>query len=211
MSVWAVVLAAGHGSRFGSLKQYELLCGKRIIDWSLAAARATCDHVVVVVGEARQNDDEPLSDIVVVGGPTRSGSVRAGLAAVSNTAKIIVVHDAARPFASPELFHAVIDAVRAGADCAIPGIGVVDTIKRVDPTTNEVLETPDRASLMAVQTPQAFRAQVLRDAHVNEGEATDDATLVELSGAKVVVVPGEVENRKVTDRYDLEFLSRTKR
>jgi 2-C-methyl-D-erythritol 4-phosphate cytidylyltransferase len=117
---------------------------------------------------------------------------------------VIVVHDAARPLASRLLFDAVIAAVEAGADGAVPASPVRDTIKRVDGTT--VVETVERDGLVAVQTPQAFRADVLRGAHASEGDATDDAALVEALGGKVVVVPGEAANVKVTRPEDLELV-----
>jgi 2-C-methyl-D-erythritol 4-phosphate cytidylyltransferase len=98
----------------------------------------------------------------------------------------------------------VIDAVRGGADAAFPGVAVVDTIKRVD--GDVVVETLDRSTLVAVQTPQAFRAPALRAAHAGGGDATDDAALVERAGGKVVVVPGHAANRKLTDRSDLAAL-----
>jgi 2-C-methyl-D-erythritol 4-phosphate cytidylyltransferase len=139
---------------------------------------------------------------VVVGGDTRSASVRRGLAAVPAAAEVIVVHDAARPYAEPALFRAVVAAVRAGADGAVPGIPVVDTVKQVAPD-GTVLATLDRSRLVTVQTPQAFRADVLRAAHAAGGEATDDAALVEGAGGRVVVVPGSPDNRKITVATDL--------
>src|SRR5947209_6478903 len=129
--VWVVVVAAGRGERFGGPKQYERLGDRRVLDWSLAAARTVADGVVLVVAAERADDPEPLADVVVAGGATRSASVRAGLDAVPADAAVIVVHDAARPAASAELFDAVVAAVRSGADGAIPGVPVVDTVKRV--------------------------------------------------------------------------------
>jgi 2-C-methyl-D-erythritol 4-phosphate cytidylyltransferase len=150
----------------------------------------------------------PPSDVSaeggVAGGVTRSESVRAGLAEVPEGATIICVHDAARPFASAKLFAAVIGAVRDGADAAIPGVPVTDTIKLIDPD-NVVVDTPPRSALVAVQTPQAFRAAVLRAAHASGRDATDDAALVELCGGRVVVVPGEQANRKITHLDDLAW------
>jgi 2-C-methyl-D-erythritol 4-phosphate cytidylyltransferase len=137
----------------------------------------------------------------ITGGATRSESVRRGLDAVPAEADIIVIHDAARPLASAALFDAVIAAVRDGADGAIPGVAVTDTVKRVD--GSRVVETLDRATLVAVQTPQAFKAAALRDAHAAGGEATDDAALVEAAGGTVVVVPGEARNIKITTPADL--------
>jgi 2-C-methyl-D-erythritol 4-phosphate cytidylyltransferase len=198
VSTWAIVVAAGRGERFGRPKQYELLAGRRVLDWSVEDAREACDGVVVVVPPDRV---EPGS---VAGGDSRSASVRNGLAAVPLDADVIVVHDAARPAAGVPLFHAVIDAVRGGADAAVPGVPVTDTIKRVDGEV--VLETLDRTTLVAVQTPQAFRAGALRSAHATGAEATDDAALVERAGGTVVVVPGHVANRKITGPDDLDVM-----
>ena len=203
--VWAVVVAAGTGERFGGPKQYEALAGKRVLDWSLAAARAASDGVVLVVAPGREADPEPAADVVVAGGDTRSASVRNGLAAVPDDAGVVVVHDAARPAASPALFAAVVAAIRAGADGALPGVPVVDTVKRV--AGDVVVETLDRSTLVAVQTPQAFRAGALRAAHAAGGEATDDGALVEAAGGRVVVVPGEPANLKLTGPDDLARLA----
>lgn len=187
--VCAIVLAAGTGVRFGGLKQMEDLGGRAVLDWSMEAARAACDSVVLV-GQGG-----------VPGGATRSDSVRAGLAAVPPGTEIVVVHDAVRPFASAELFQRVVAAVLAGADAAVPAVPMTDTIKRVEGTI--VAATLDRSALVAVQTPQAFRLAALRDAHARGGEATDDAALVESIGGKVVTVEGERRNLKLTTPDDL--------
>jgi len=155
--------------------------------------------VVLVVPPDHDAPEE--ADTVVNGGATRSDSVRAGLAAVPDDVEVIVVHDAARPFASPALFRAVIAAVTEGADAAVPGVAVTDTIKQV--AGGQVVATLDRNGLVAVQTPQAFSAQALRRAHATGGEATDDAALVESAGGRVVVVPGDPANTKITLRADL--------
>lgn len=198
MRVWTIVVGAGSGSRFGAPKQLADLGGRRVLDWSLDAARATSDGVVVVLpGELAQAEGG------VVGGATRSESVRNGLAAVPDEADVIIVHDAARPLASTALFHAVIEAVVAGADAAIPALPVTDTLKRVE--GDLVDETVDRAGLVAVQTPQAFRAAALRAAHAGGVDASDDAALVEATGGKVVVVPGDPRNRKITTPDDLRI------
>jgi 2-C-methyl-D-erythritol 4-phosphate cytidylyltransferase len=122
---------------------------------------------------------------------------------VPDDADVVVVHDAARPLASPALFAAVVAAVNAGADGAVPGVPVADTVKRVDGA--RVIETVARDDLVAVQTPQAFRASALRRAHAAGADATDDAVLVEQAGGRVVVVPGERHNLKVTDPDDLRI------
>jgi 2-C-methyl-D-erythritol 4-phosphate cytidylyltransferase len=141
----------------------------------------------------------------VPGGSTRSGSVRAGLDAVASSATVVVVHDAVRPLAAPALFDAVIGAVRAGADAAVPGLPIPDTVKRVD--GDLVIDTIARDGLRAVQTPQAFRADALRAAHTSGGDATDDAALVEANGGRVVVVPGDPRNIKITTPADLVVAS----
>lgn len=198
-NVWTVVVAAGSGTRFGGAKQFEMVGDRRVIDWSTAAAHSVSNGVVVVIPEANV-----ASEGGVAGGTTRSSSVRCGLAAVPDEATIICVHDAARPFASEHLFREVIAAVRNGADGAVPAVAVLDTIKQID-AHNVVVATPNRASLVAVQTPQAFRASVLREAHATNPEGTDDATLVEALGKRVVVIPGESLNRKLTTPEDLEW------
>jgi 2-C-methyl-D-erythritol 4-phosphate cytidylyltransferase len=195
-----VVVAGGRGDRFGSLKQFSTVAGARLVDHAVAAAASVCNEVVVVLPTGVEWDG-PTVQAVVAGGATRSESVRAGLAAVADDTEIVVVHDAARPLASPELFELVIDAVRAGADAAVPALEVVDTLKRVD--GDRVVDTVDRAKLVAVQTPQAFRASALRAAHEGGDNATDDAALVEASGGTVVIVAGDPRNLKVTTMADL--------
>ena len=201
VEVWAVVVAAGSGSRYGGPKQYEMLAGRRVLDWSVDAARKAADGVVLVVPPDRSADVEPAADAVVAGGHRRSASVRAGLAAVPASADVVVVHDAARPLASTDLFRAVIAAVASGADGAVPGVALTDTVKRV--RDGVVEQTLDRDALVAVQTPQAFSAEVLRRAHAGEPDASDDAALVEAIGGRVVVVPGDVANVKLTTADDL--------
>jgi 2-C-methyl-D-erythritol 4-phosphate cytidylyltransferase len=124
-------------------------------------------------------------------------------------ADVIVVHDAARPLASDALFYAVVEAVRAGADAAVPGLAITDTVKRVTHDGSLVIihETVPRDELMTVQTPQAFSREALTRAHASSNEATDDAALVEAVGGRVVVVPGEVDNIKITSRNDLERIT----
>lgn len=200
--VWTVVVAAGGGTRFGGPKQDAALGDRRVLDWSLAAARAAGEGVVLVVAADRVDRPEPGADAVVAGGATRSASVRAGLAAVPAGAEVVVVHDGARPAAGPDLFAAVVAAVRAGADAAVPGIDVVDSLRRRDGAA------VDREELVAVQTPQAFAAAALRRAHATGGDASDDATLVERVGGKVVVVPGDPANVKITRPADLDLVAR---
>lgn len=203
-------MGAGSGSRFGRPKQYELLGDERVIDRSRRIAALVSDGVVVVVPAA-----DAAREGAVAGGATRSASVRAGLAEIPDDCDIVCIHDAARPLASRELFAAVIASVAGGVevgsgegddavDGAVPGVPVSDTIKVVD-AHGAVIHTPDRAALVAVQTPQAFRAAALRAAHAIGSEATDDASLVEAAGGRVVVVPGEPTNRKITRPDDLSW------
>jgi 2-C-methyl-D-erythritol 4-phosphate cytidylyltransferase len=196
--VWTIIVAGGGGRRYGAAKQYERLGSGRVLDLAVDSARRASDGVVVVVPP-----EDVASEGGVAGGETRGESVRNGLAAVPDDATVVCVHDAARPLASVELFDAVVAAVVEGADAAVPAVPVTDTVKVVD-ASGHVVATPDRSTLVAVQTPQAFRAHVLRRAHAEGGEATDDASLVERVGGVVVTVPGEPWNHKITEPEDLE-------
>lgn len=180
------------------MKQYAPLGDRRVLDWSVEAASSACDGVVVVVPAERI--DEPIDGAVVAaGGPSRSASVRAGLERVPTDVEVIVVHDAARPLASAALFERVLGAVEVGADAAVPAVPVPDTLRARDG------RAVDREQVLAVQTPQAFRADPLRAAHRHGGDATDDASLVEQHGGRVVVVEGDPYNRKITEPVDLDI------
>ena len=207
--VWSIVVAGGAGTRFGDRKQFALLCGRPVLEWAVEACRPTSSGVVLVLPADRLGADHHGADAVVAGGPTRADSVRCGLTAVPDDAEVIVVHDAARPLASSRLFAAVLAAVGTdGVDGAVPGVPPSDTIKAVDGAGN-VTDTLDRSTLVAVQTPQAFRAAVLRRAHVRaDAGATDDAMLVEALGGTVRVVPGERANLKITGPGDLDAAER---
>jgi 2-C-methyl-D-erythritol 4-phosphate cytidylyltransferase len=209
---WAVVVAGGDGSRFGGRKQFAELGGRRVVSIALEAARSVSAGVVLVLPESIVESELESTvlesfgeaDLVVRGGATRADSVRAGLAAVPADAEVVVVHDAARPLASERLFEAVVRAVREGADGAVPALRVADTLKRVD--GDVIVATVPRDHLVSVQTPQAFRAEILRRAHADSPGATDDAALVESLGATVRIVPGEASNLKVTEPGDLQVL-----
>jgi 2-C-methyl-D-erythritol 4-phosphate cytidylyltransferase len=200
----AIVVAGGRGERFGAPKQFLSAGSARLVDHAVTAAGAVCDEVVLVLPTGTEWDGSPVA-AVVAGGTTRTDSVRAGLATVSPDSEVIVVHDAARPLATPALFELVIDAVRAGADAAVPAIDVSDTLKQV--ADGRVIGTVARDGLVTVQTPQAFRAGALRAAHADGGVATDDAALVEESGGVVVVVAGDPRNVKVTTVADLALVA----
>jgi len=207
VSVWVVVVAAGGGRRFGAPKQFAQIGGRAMVQWAVDAARSVADGVVLVLPPGAVVDGAARSvadgvDAVVAGGDTRAASVRAGLAEVPASADVIVVHDAARPLAKPALFRAVVAMVEGGADAAVPALAVADTLKRVD--GDAVTATVARQGVVSVQTPQAFRAAVLRRAHRTASDATDDAGLVEALGATVRVVPGDPRNIKVTTVADLD-------
>lgn len=197
--VWTIVVAAGSGTRFGGAKQFAPLGAGTVVDWATREVGKWSDGVVVVVPPGSQ-----VSTGQVEGGATRSESVRNGLNAVPAEATIVCVHDAARPFVTEAVFARVVDAVVGGADGAVPGVDVADTIKVVDPQ-GHVVSTPDRTTLRAIQTPQAFNASMLRDAHGRGLHGTDDAAIVEAVGGKVVVVQGDPLLRKLTSRDDMEW------
>jgi 2-C-methyl-D-erythritol 4-phosphate cytidylyltransferase len=201
VAIWAVVVAAGSGVRFGARKQYRPLLGRPVVEWAVAAARPHCAGVVLVVPPDELGEEAggggAGADVVVAGGTTRSASVRAGLAALPGEADVVAVHDGARPVAVPAVWQAVLAAVAAGADAAVPVVPVTDTLREVGGAT------VDRARFVAVQTPQAFRAEVLRRGHGSGSDATDDASLVEAAGGRVVVVDGDPANVKITTPVDL--------
>lgn len=196
-------MAGGSGARFGGYKQFSVLAGRELVDWATAAAATACGNVVLVVPPELVATCQGRADRVVAGGPTRAESVRAGLAAVPPEAAVVVVHDAARPLSRPETWVAVIEAVRRGADGAVPCVPVADTIKQRGDDGR--LVTLERSRLLAAQTPQAFRAAALRAAHASGGDATDDAALVEAIGGRVVSVAGEPGNIKVTNPLDISL------
>jgi len=220
MSVVALIVAAGRGSRAGEgiPKQYRLLQGQPVLARTLSAFLShpgVTRTVVVIHPDDRQFYEEtlrrlppPASAILpcVHGGGTRQDSVRNGLEALANlNPDLVLVHDAARPFVSPRLIDRAIKAGE-GWDAAVPGTAVTDTIKVIG-ERSEVLSTPDRSSLRAVQTPQAFRFKLLLDAHrrasaSNLHSFTDDGALAEWAGLPVHVFEGESDNIKLTHPAD---------
>jgi len=208
-----IILAAGAGSRLGAERPKAFLpIGDRPM-LAVAAASAAASHAIaaIVVTAPAGFDEEatacleglPVAATVVLGGPTRQASVRAALDVLDGP-EIVVVHDAARPFAPPDLFSEVVRAVANGADGAIPVVAVTDTVKRLDGL--RVVDTVQRDDLGLAQTPQAFRVEALRAAHeraVHAGyEVTDDAMLLEQVGS-VVAVAGDPRNFKITSMLDL--------
>lgn len=209
--IWTIVVAAGTGSRFGSTvpKQFRAVAGRRVLDWSVAAASAVSEGLVVVLPRGRHaavattlstHADSNATIMAVAGGETRSDSVRAGLQAVPESATTILVHDAARPAADIALFSRVVNAIKAGAEAAVPIADVVDTVRHVDGLAI------DRDKLQIVQTPQGFDAAAIRNVHGSHAQATDDASLIEQAGGSVVTVAGDRWNIKLTTADDATVL-----
>jgi len=211
----AIVVAAGSGERLGAdrPKAFVPVGGRPMAAWSLdAIAAAGIPRAVVAVppghGAAAEEAlyrDLPLGLVFVEGGATRSESVRNALAAAGPDAEAVLVHDAARPMVTPDLFTRTLAAL-ADADAAIAAARVTDTIKEAG-ADGIVIRTHDRSRLWAIQTPQAFRAGILHKA-LAAGEdvlaqATDDAWLVERAGGTVRVVESPAANFKVTTPHDL--------
>jgi 2-C-methyl-D-erythritol 4-phosphate cytidylyltransferase len=221
--VWAIVLAAGGGTRFGGPKQFEDLAGLPLLEHPVRAAGAVCDGVVAVLPpNDRDRWAAPPGVRVVSGGAMRADSVRAGLAAVPPEAAVIVVTDAAHPLATPALYRRVVDAVLAGAGAAVGGLPLTEVVKEVAEVAEDVAEgvtsTPaagapagmlvagrslPRETHRLIQTPHAFAAAGLRAAHAGGGEAVEDSAMVAARGVRVVVVDGEPTNIHVTTPAEL--------
>jgi 2-C-methyl-D-erythritol 4-phosphate cytidylyltransferase len=217
MRVNAIIVAAGEGKRMGAgaPKPLLLLAGKAVLLHTLERfVASSVSKAVVVVSERERSKFERLLGAAKLGrlewtlqngGARRQDSVACGLAAVDSDCEIVVVHDAVRPLVSPALIDRCVEAA-AKDGAAVAGVPVADTIKVVS-RERLIDSTPPRDALWAIQTPQAFRLALLRDAHrraaTDRVEATDDAMLVERLGAKVVVVEGERRNLKITTPEDL--------
>ncbi|MEM9522032.1 MAG: 2-C-methyl-D-erythritol 4-phosphate cytidylyltransferase [Actinomycetota bacterium] len=200
--VWTIVVAAGSGSRFGAPKQFLTLKGRRVIDRAIAGAAAHSDGVVTVLpADVDLGYTESVGRVVrtVPGGATRSASVRSGLDAVPDEAEVVLVHDAARPLTPAAVYERVIEAVRDGSDAVVPVLDVTDSLR------HRVEGAVDRAEYAAVQTPQGFSAAVLRSAHASGADASDDASLVEVTGGTVTMVDGDRAAMKLTTPLDLQI------
>jgi 2-C-methyl-D-erythritol 4-phosphate cytidylyltransferase len=223
VAVVGLLVAAGSGERLGAgLPKAFVDCGGRpLLEWSLDALRATCDRVVLAVPAGLEREDlDPAAaraaspglrgDDVdrVAGAATRSVSVRAALSAAP-AATTVVVHDAARPLLTASLVERCLAALEEGWDGAVAAARATDTLKEVGPEDGAVLRTLDRRVVWAAQTPQVFRAEVLRRAlAVDEATlsaASDDASLVEAAGGAVRVVEAPPDNLKVTSSLDLRI------
>jgi 2-C-methyl-D-erythritol 4-phosphate cytidylyltransferase len=218
-ATWAILVAAGTGDRLGGdrPKAFVGLAGRPLLAESLERLDASdwIDAIVVVAPPGWEEPAILLAEelvaskvsAVVTGGTTRAQSVRNGLADVPQDALVVVVHDAARPLVDDVVIERLLGRLAEGVDGVIPGVAVRDTVKRVE--RGAVVETLDREALVAVQTPQAFLADRLRDAYGGDlTGATDCASLVERAGGRVAVVEGDPRLAKVTTSDDLELVSR---
>ncbi|GAA3657627.1 2-C-methyl-D-erythritol 4-phosphate cytidylyltransferase [Microbacterium marinilacus] len=211
-----IVVAAGSGTRLGqeAPKAFVGIDGHTILRHALRGVFEAPEAQIVVVapsgreGEALTEAREAAGDragqvSVVTGGATRQQSVAAGLRELWPSVEVVLVHDAARALTPPDVFARVIDAVDRTGWGVVPGLPVVDTIKRVD--GQQVVEAVDRSELTAAQTPQGFRRDVLETAYaVASEEFTDDAALVAAAGHRVAVVQGDALAFKITTPADLD-------
>jgi 2-C-methyl-D-erythritol 4-phosphate cytidylyltransferase len=206
-----VIAAAGSGERLGAggPKAFVELAGRPLLDWSLDAfsSAKSIAEVVVAVPPGQEGSVAERGVVAVAGGAHRSESVANALELCGG--EIVVVHDAARPLATPALIDAVVERLASDQEAAgvIAAAPVTDTIKQTG-DAGEVERTLDRAGLWAVQTPQAFRADALREALSDPDsipDATDDAMLVERRGGRVLIHSAPAENLKVTSPLDLSL------
>lgn len=214
-AVAALVPAAGRGERLGpgSPKALRELAGAPILVHAIRALASSRQVGLIVIAAPETElesvralvgqQDYPCDVSVVAGGETRQDSVARALFSLPDDVSIVLVHDAARPLVPAEVIERVVAAVREGHDAVVPGIAVVDTMKRVD-ADGDVVETVDRSVLRIIQTPQGFTREVLTRAHAQADDvATDDAGLAERIGVRVHVVEGHEDALKVTRPNDL--------
>ncbi len=204
MSVGTLIVAAGSGRRFGGHKQFERVDGVTLLDAAVERARSVSNRIVVALPQGVELPRSSDQIAYAIGADTRTGSVANAFRQLGDGFDYVLVHDAARPFASQTLFERVVAALARGCEAVIPAVGSVDTLKVVD--NGFVLETLDRAKIVRVQTPQGFRYDVLAQVVATRREASDEATIAEELGYPVTVVPGEDAASKVTLRTDLERL-----
>jgi 2-C-methyl-D-erythritol 4-phosphate cytidylyltransferase len=214
MSVWAILVAAGRGERLGldHPKAFAKLGGEPLLAEPLRRLEDSgwIDRIVIVAPPGWEEPSILLAEELacskvhscVPGGETRSDSVRAGLGEVPDDALVVLVHDAARPLLPEDVIERVLAPLSEGWDGVVPGLSVSDTLKRVG-ADGAVEQTVPRDALVAVQTPQAFLADVLRRAAAGGADATDCAGLVEAAGGRVKVVDGDPRLLKVTTADDL--------
>lgn len=217
MNTTAIIVAAGHGVRVGGdiPKQYKQLLGLPVLTWSVRALAAACVGRTVVVIAPEHADlcraaTKAHSEVeTVLGGATRTDSVRAGLAAIGG-ADVVLIHDAARPGLTAVMVCALIDEIARGAVAVAPALPVTDTLLRVD-AAGAVSGELDRAGAVRVQTPQAFRASVLLAAYAAADASavfSDDLAVVRANGGQTRVIAGDRRLMKITHPEDTDILER---
>lgn len=202
-----IIPAAGSGERLGAKlpKALVQIVGRTLIEHCVARLATVSAQIVIAAPAGFEDQIRALfgeSATVVTGGATRTQSVKAALDALAPEIEYVLVHDAARAFATADLAERILAALASGDVAVIPGLAVTDTIKEIN-SHNLVVATPDRAALVAVQTPQGFARTTLVDAHASGIDATDDAALVEKLGIAVRVIPGEESAFKITHPSDV--------
>jgi 2-C-methyl-D-erythritol 4-phosphate cytidylyltransferase/2-C-methyl-D-erythritol 2,4-cyclodiphosphate synthase len=202
----AIVAAAGSGERFGAPipKALIQLGDRTLLEHAVSSLSAVVDQIVVIAPAGFEDQIRALvgdAVTVVTGGATRSDSVRAGLAAISD-AEFVLVHDAARALATRELAASVVAALKGGDVAVVPALPVVDTLQNVG-ADGYVINAVDRVPLRRIQTPQGFSYSVLNAIHQGAQDATDDSTLALNAGHKVRVIAGEERALKITTPSDL--------
>lgn len=202
MIVTAIVFAAGSGERFGSFKQFEPLGDERVIDRVVRTATETCDRVVLVLPEGHPWEGAEVDD-VTVGGSTHAESVRNGMLLVSSDTDIVVLASASHPLGTADLYRRTIDAVRNGADAAVPRAYIADAVKRR--SGDRILETVNKADLATAQAPSVMAYQPLREAMANCQEVPEELQLIEEAGGTVVFVDGEDTNLHITTPLELQM------
>jgi 2-C-methyl-D-erythritol 4-phosphate cytidylyltransferase/2-C-methyl-D-erythritol 2,4-cyclodiphosphate synthase len=203
----AIIAGAGLGKRLGANLPKALIQieGISLVERAFSALSQVVDEIVITAPEGFAEEFRKIvgeSAKVITGGVLRSDSVNLALQSLSPSVEYVLVHDAARGLATSDLAGRVLAELKGGELAVIPALAVVDTIKEVD-EKGYVRNTPNRASLKAVQTPQGFAASVLKRAHEASEDATDDAALVEAIGVKVKTIPGEARAMKVTNAEDI--------
>jgi len=202
-----LIPAAGSGERFGASipKALVQLNGRTLIEHAILNLGPVATQIIVAAPAGFEDEFRKIlgdAVTVVTGGSTRTKSVNIALESIAEDIEFILVHDAARPFASGELGQSIIEALANGEVAVIPALSVTDTIKEVD-ASNYVVSTPNRERLRAVQTPQGFARETLIKAHMQNIEATDDGALVEAMRGKVKIIEGENRALKITNPEDL--------
>jgi 2-C-methyl-D-erythritol 4-phosphate cytidylyltransferase/2-C-methyl-D-erythritol 2,4-cyclodiphosphate synthase len=217
MKLAALIVAGGRGERAGGEipKQYKLLLGRPVVAWSVQAI-ADAGAAQIVIACASEHADlcraatagGPAVQIVD-GGATRTATVRAGLAAITD-ADVILIHDAARPGLMAEMIRSLVAEIEGGAAAVAPALAIPDTLRRAD-SSGRIVEDVSRDGVMRMQTPQAFRADMLRAAYAAlapDQSMTDDIAVVRAHGAEAKLIPGDAKLMKLTYPEDFAMLER---